>query len=98
MEWARGEQLGATAPWQNRTKRRKDKPALNTKLRILPLPAVSFKYHPHNIPNAVFIGEMIDDAPLDAVSSISIPDWLHYDSLNTIIRSFDISCAKVAQG
>ena len=34
---ARGERLGATAPWQNRSQPEKNKPALNTKLRILPL-------------------------------------------------------------
>ena len=33
---ARGELLGATAPWQNRSRTKKNKPALNTKLRILP--------------------------------------------------------------
>ncbi len=37
MERVRGEQLGATAPWQNRSQRKKNKPALNTKLRILPV-------------------------------------------------------------
>ena len=30
---ARGELLGATAPWQNRSQTKKNKPALNTKLR-----------------------------------------------------------------
>ena len=39
MERVRGEQLGATAPWQNRSQTKKNKPALNTKLRILPNPA-----------------------------------------------------------
>ena len=34
---ARGEPLGATAPWQNRSQPKKNKPTLNTKLRILPL-------------------------------------------------------------
>ena len=33
---ARGEPLGATAPWQNRSQPKKNKPTLNTKLRILP--------------------------------------------------------------
>ncbi len=33
---ARGELLGATAPWQNRSRMKKNRPALNTKLRILP--------------------------------------------------------------
>ena len=33
---ARGELLGATAPWQNRSRTKKNKPTLNTKLRILP--------------------------------------------------------------
>ena len=33
---ARGELLGATAPWQNRSQPKKNKPTLNTKLRILP--------------------------------------------------------------
>ena len=33
---ARGELLGATASWQNRSGMKKNKPALNTKLRILP--------------------------------------------------------------
>jgi hypothetical protein len=33
---ARGELLGATAPWQNRSRSKKNKPTLNTKLRILP--------------------------------------------------------------
>ena len=33
---ARGELLGATAPWQNRSQTKKNKPTLNTKLRILP--------------------------------------------------------------
>ena len=32
----RGELLGATALWQNRSEMKKNKPALNTKLRILP--------------------------------------------------------------
>ena len=45
MEWgltrphnpaARGELLGATAPWRNRSRTKKNKPTLNTKLRILP--------------------------------------------------------------
>ena len=36
---ARGEPLGATAPWQNRSQPKKNKPTLNTKLRILPLRA-----------------------------------------------------------
>jgi hypothetical protein len=31
-----GELLGATAPWQNRSRTKKNKPTLNTKLRILP--------------------------------------------------------------
>jgi hypothetical protein len=35
---ARGEPLGATAPWQNRSQPKKNKPTLNTKLRILPAP------------------------------------------------------------
>ena len=35
---ARGEPLGATAPWQNRSQPKKNKPTLNTKLRILPIP------------------------------------------------------------
>ena len=35
---ARGELLGATAPWQNRSRTKKNKPTLNTKLRILPPP------------------------------------------------------------
>ena len=33
---ARGELLGATAPWRNRSQTKKNKPTLNTKLRILP--------------------------------------------------------------
>ena len=33
---ARGELLGATAPWRNRSQTKNNKPALNTKLRILP--------------------------------------------------------------
>jgi hypothetical protein len=33
---ARGELLGATAPWRNRSRTKKNKPTLNTKFRILP--------------------------------------------------------------
>jgi hypothetical protein len=49
MEWgltrphnpaARGELLGATAPWRNRSRTKKNKPTLNTKLRILPVEVV----------------------------------------------------------
>ena len=42
---ARGELLGATAPWQNRSEMKKNKPALNTKLRILPLVMEGYKHH-----------------------------------------------------
>ena len=35
---ARGELLGAPAPWRNRSQTKNNKPALNTKLRILPSP------------------------------------------------------------
>ena len=47
------------------------------------LRAVSFKYH--TLPDAVFIREMIDDAPLDAVSSVSIPDGLHQEYHSSLI-------------
>ena len=44
---ARGEPLGATAPWQNRSQPKKNKPTLNTKLRILPCyEAGCFGYQP----------------------------------------------------
>ena len=39
---ARGELLGATAPWQNRSRTKKNKPTLNTKLRILPPSAIPY--------------------------------------------------------
>ena len=38
---ARGEPLGATAPWENRSQPKKNKPTLNTKLRILPSPGAT---------------------------------------------------------
>ena len=45
-----GEPLGATAPWQNRSQPKKNKPTLNTKLRILPLRATAlFPQHHEDV-------------------------------------------------
>ena len=50
-----GNWLGATEPWQNRSRTKKNKPALNTKLRILPAQPqrlLADEFQPHRATSA----------------------------------------------